>query len=83
MKYLYIVTFLLISQSWLVGSAKSANCTVSSGVVTDTSNQCENDAQAMGLNLHGVWLCQQTPTVSNYQPCVNSCFILPSLVKCA
>ena len=74
MKYLFIVTFLLMSQSWLVGSAKSADCTVSSGVVTDTSGQCENDAQAMGLNLHGVWLCQQTPTVSNYQTVCEQLF---------
>lgn len=75
MKYLFIVTFFLfMSQSWLVGSAKSADCTVSSGVVTDTSNQCENDAQAMGLNLHGVWLCQQAPTVSNYQTVCEQLF---------
>jgi hypothetical protein len=74
MKYLFIVTFLLMSQSWLVGSAKSATCTVSSGVVTDTSGQCENDAQAMGLNLYGVWLCQQTPTVSNYQTVCEQLF---------
>ena len=74
MKYLFVVTLLLVSQSWIVGPAKSADCTVSSGVVTDTSGQCENDAQAMGLNLHGVWLCQQAPTVSNYQTVCEQLF---------
>jgi len=74
MKYLIVLTFVFLSQSWIVGSAKSADCTVNSGVITDTSGQCENDAQAMGLNLHGVWLCQQAPTVSNYQTVCEQLF---------
>jgi len=74
MKYLIVLTFVFLSQSWIVGSAKSADCNVNSGVITDINGQCENDAQAMGLNLHGVWLCQQAPTVSNYQTVCEQLF---------